>query len=579
MKKKIFISILILFSSFLYSKDFSLPKNSSIIISENASVTEKYAAQILQTYIQKFTHKNIKINKDSNKKSAFEILVGKTNRINYPDEIITENSYRIKSYDYNDSKKKKFFTDGIYIIGGGNRGIIYGVFRFLEEFCGYKFFSISQGMITSQTKFSFPTEIDITYDAYFEYTETDWLSPRDVTYSLANGLNGGECRKIPEEQGGCIEFLSSFCHTLTNDFCSKDKYFSEHPEYFALVNKRRRPSQLCLTNPDVFDIVLNEVLELLKEKHNPDASMQIISLTQADNSGYCQCKECSKIDKENKSHSGTMIYFANKIADAVKKEGYDNVFIDTFAYTYTRKPPEVIKPNDNLIIRLCTIECCFSHPLTDPKCEQNAQFIKDLEDWHRLSNHLYIWDYTNNYLHTVGLFPNLNVIQKNIQCFYEHGVKGVYEEGNYYINECNSEFGELKAYLISKCLQNPYCNFEEEKTLFLKVFYGDKYKLISEFLDIICENAAKNHLGIYQGMKKTLTLTENQIKKCDQLWKKAKIGNSEFVQQNILRSELSWRYWKYCNNKSEFSNPDTYSEYEKILLNDLKKFGVTRFKE
>ena len=39
--------------------------------------------------------------------------------------------------------------------------------------------------------------------------------------------------------------------------------------------------------------------------------------------------------------------------------------MDTLAYRYTRQAPKTIKPADNVIIRLCSIECCFSHPLAE----------------------------------------------------------------------------------------------------------------------------------------------------------------------------------------------------------------------
>lgn len=569
MKKRLLTFFILIFSTFSMNAAKILPKKAVIVISEKASPATIYAAKALQENLNTAFHKTLEIITDKKGKKSFEILVGNTNRFEYPEKNLTEGSYRIKSYQ-----------NGIYINGGGNRGVIYGVYRFLEDFCGFHYYSTKTGYNITEKTYLQIEDIDIVYDSFFEYTETDWLSPRDPLFSVINGLNGGECRKIPQEMGGDIKFLSEFCHTLTNQFCSKEKYYKSHPEYFALYNQRRNPNQLCLTNDDVYKIVLEEVLDILKEKYNPDEPIQIISLTQADNSCFCQCKKCQAIDEENKSHAGSMLYFINKISNAVKEAGYDNVFIDTFAYTYTRTPPKNIIPNDNVIIRLCTIECCFSHPLSDPKCEQNIKFIKDFEDWHRICKKLYIWDYTNNYSQTAGLFPNLNVIQRNIQCFYEHGAAGVYEEGNYYINQCDTEFGELKAYLISRCLQNPYCNYDKELQDFLRNFYGVKWKYIYEFLTIINKNASKDHLSIYQGMKKTLSLTDNQIKQCEACWKKAKTGTLDSFQlDNILRSELSWRYWKYCNNILEFSDSDSYEENKSKLFDDFKKFNVTRMKE
>ena len=160
------------------------------------------------------------------------------------------------------------------------------------------------------------------------------------------------------------------------------------------------------------------------------------------------------------------------MADAVAAAGYDRAVIDTFAYQYTRQAPTGIVPRNNVIVRLCTIECCFRHTLDDPACEQNVALMKDLRDWAAICDRLYIWDYTTNYSNTCLFFPDLNVIQRNIQVFYENHVKGVYEEGNYYIGYCDAEFGDLRAYMISKCLQDPYRDLGPEVEGFLEAFYG-----------------------------------------------------------------------------------------------------------
>ena len=38
----------------------------------------------------------------------------------------------------------------------------------------------------------------------------------------------------------------------------------------------------------------------------------------------------------------------------------------------------------------------------------------------------------------------LLVLHKNLQSFYEHGIRGVYEEGNYYVYLCDTEFSDLR---------------------------------------------------------------------------------------------------------------------------------------
>ena len=554
-----------------FAAEKSLPENAVIVLSGEASVTDSTAAKALQKYIEQITGEKHEI-VTSAPKGVFSLNVGAAASSFDGVKKLADGSYVIKSA-----------ANGVDICGAGNRGTIYGVYAFLEKFTGCRWLTSTMGMTSEQKEIILPEKIDEKYNAYFEYTDTDWRSPRDTEYSLANGLSGGVYRDIPAEQGGDVDYISSFCHTFTSEFCSVEKYFNDHPEYFALHGGERNPEQLCLTNEDVYALVLDEVLELLKEKYDPDASLQIISLTQNDSgadAAFCECEKCKAIDDENGSHAGTMITFVNRIAAAIKEKGYDNVAIDTFAYRYTRTAPSKVKPLDNVIVRLCTIEGCFSHAIDDPDCPQNVTLMQDLRNWNSICDRLYIWDYTTNYANTLGIFPDFGVIQRNAQIFYENGVKGVYEEGNYYIDGCDTEFGELRAYLISKCLQNPYCDYDAVMADFLKGYYGAGWQNIKQFIDIITADAAKEHVEIYSPMKESLFLSDDEIDACNELWEKAENECTDETQlANIRRSELSWRFWKASAGRGEFKSLIVGANARKALVSDMIAAGTLRANE
>ena len=569
------IAVFVILSSFCVTtfaeNGNALPQNAVIFVQENCSDTDMSAAKALQNYIEQLSGVKHEIVSDV-KDGSFVLYVGDAASCKAEVKDLADGSYIIKSVD-----------NGVEIVGAGNRGTIYGVYAFLEKFGGCRWLTAAMGMTSEQKNILLPAEIDEQYRVYFEYTDTDWRSPRDPEYSLANGLSGGVYRTIPSERGGTVDYISGFCHTLTTQFCSADTYFDSHPEYFALHGGKRSAQQLCLTSEDTYNIVLNEVLALLEEKHDPNASLQIISLTQNDSGedgDFCECEKCKAIDDENGSHAGTMITFVNRIAAEVKKRGYDNVAIDTFAYRYTRTTPTNVKPLDNVIVRLCTIECCFSHALDDETCPENAALMQDLINWNSICNRLYVWDYTTNYANTLGIFPDFGVIQRNAQVFFENGVKGVYEEGNYYIDGCDTEFGELRAYLISKCLQDPYCDIEAVTADFLKGYYGAGRQNIKEFIDIISADAAKGHVKIYNTMADSLFLSDDEVKKCDELWASAKEACTDETQlANIERSELSWRFWKASTDKGEFSSLFGGAADRKALFEDIIAAGTKQASE
>lgn len=459
-------------------------------------------------------------------------------------------------------------SENIYISGATLRNTVDGICAFLSEYGGINYYT-SYTVVKSKDRITVPVNENYTYTPYFENTETDWYSPCDVDYSLFNGLSGGVYRKVPKNLGGSAEYISSFCHTFANQFCSSEKYFESDPDCFASFLGVRSKKEICLSNPKTLEIVTDEVMALLSERHDPSAELQIISLTQNDNIIFCMCPHCLQKYLKYQSISGLMIEFANSVAREVKAAGYDNVAIDTFAYMYTRSAPKNIVPDDNVIVRLCSLECCFSHSFTDKRCPVNMGFAADLEDWSKICDRLYVWDYTTNYCNFIGIFPDFDVLQENMQFFAEHSVKGVYEEGNYNATACDTEFSELRSYILAKLMQNPYCDIKAERAAFLNAYYGEGGKYIGEFVDIVSENAATEHMSIYSSMIDTCNLSCSQIAKCDALWEKAKAESEGEELTHVTNSELAWRYWKYKNNVSEYANiftrKDVRAQYDEDI--------------
>ena len=541
----------------------------SILVPASPTAYERFAAAKLQSVLSEVFGTPVAISDDAHPPY---IAVGTASLTDVSD--IADNGYRIQA------------LDGCVHIGGtGNRGLQLGAYRFLEEYCGRKVYTAQLTVLPAAQEIRIGSDADIRYEPYFEYTETDWRSASEkiAEYSMANGLFGGVYRTLPADMGGTVRYLGSFAHTMQT-LCQTEQYRDTHPEYLALHNGVRTVKQPCLSNPDVLAIATRNVLALLEKSHDPTASLQIVSVTQNDNRDYCQCDRCKAFeDAHGGVPSASILHFVNQIADTVKAKGYENVAIDTFAYQYSRQAPTGIVPRDNVIVRLCTIECCFCHTLDDASCPRNTALMQDLREWSRICNRLYIWDYTTNYAHTCLVFPDFSVIQRNIQIFYEHNVKGVYEEGNFYLASCDTEFGDLRMYMIAKCLQDPYCALEAETDGFLEAFYGNGWKQIRKAIDLYTSRAGNRngHLGIYYDAKDSLRLSRRDVAVLDACWTDAlRAAETEQQQTRITRSALSWRFWKASVNRGEFSlwNPERFQEKEQ-LFEDLKAFGVTTISE
>ena len=362
--------------------------------------------------------------------------------------------------------------ESLTIVGGNGRGILYGVYQFLEKCANVRFFTPDLE-VCEEGDVIISDGVLIDYTPTFELRQTDWYRWKtdDSGYKWASktGINiiSGWIPAWGEELGGSLTYAPSmFVHTL-------GKLAELDTPYPATA------SNPCLTDETVYQTVLKNVRKVLAEA--PGA--RILSVSQNDNNSYCKCENCAAITAEEGSPSGTLLRFVNRIANDIASD-YPNVTIDTLAYRYTQNPPKITKPAPNVCIRLSTITCHLTHPLTKNTCSACSSFRKALEGWSEICDNIYIWDYTTNYSYYLATFPNFHVLRANMQFFAEHNVKGVYEQGN--ASGPSGEFGELRAYLISKILMNPYMTNEEyyaHMDEFLAAYYGSGWQNIRKYID------------------------------------------------------------------------------------------------
>ena len=554
-----------------------------IVVSDTASEAEITAANLLKSTFEEINGTKIDIITDTADKTEKEIALGKTDR-EYDDTVdyasLGDEGVCIKTVD-----------DDLVITGGEKRGTLYSAYTFLEEYFGYRRFTPDLTVITEAEKLLVPAEIDYTYVPPFMFRQTDWYPGNNKEYKVANRLNDGT---MLEAAGGGVEYAGPFCHTFSS--LVPNSLIETEPELFALgvQTGERTTDQLCLTNPKTLEIAKATVRDWLAA--NPDAAF--VSVTQNDNSNYCVCEECARIDAEEGSHSGTMIRFVNAIADGIR-EDYPNVLVDTFAYTdgYTRQAPKITVPRDNVVIRLCSIECKFSAPMDSGYSEDNEEFLQDLKDWSAISDHLFVWDYTTDYNSLLSPFGNFGAIQRNLQIFAENDVIGVFEEGASG-TAADGEFAALRCYMLSRLMWDPYQDVDKLMYDFCEAYYGAGYQNIIDFINGIDENNGfgfniiqywlifPEHVDMEYGMgcfdkyysMNVLNIDNETLKEYDELWENAIAqAQTEWQKENVRRSQICWRYWKANFKRGEFSalnESKRIAENEKFY-NDLLHFNIS----
>jgi hypothetical protein len=447
------------------------PATCTIVRPANASPSQLHAAEEFQRFTEQMTGVKMPIITDDAPLPKSAILLGATRH----NAQILGSPVNLKSLG-DDGFRLLCRPPHLLILGGPVRGTLYGVYELLEQFGGCRWYASWHSVIPRLDEWRIPA-FDQTQLPAFAMREPFWYDMFHGDFAARNKANGNSMR-LGNQHGGKIRFGGGlFVHTF-NTLCPPEEFFAVHPEYFSEINGNRvkDPSQLCLTHPDVLKIVTERLLARIRQ----DPSARLFSVSQNDWYHFCTCPACKAIDDREESHAGTLITFVNQVAEAVGKE-FPDVWIETLAYQYTRKPPKTVRPRHNVVPRLCTIECDFSQPLDRSAFDQNRKFVEEIRGWSAITDKLYIWDYTTDFRNYIGPFPNVLALQGNVQFFRDQHVVGLFEQGAY--QGRHGDFAELKAWLLARWLWNPDLPAEPLLADFFRGYYGAAAPLVRRYFD------------------------------------------------------------------------------------------------
>ena len=461
--KKILYFVLIILLSFSCIQKNNFEPNYAIVITKDADSISRRAALQLQDYWAKIADKKIEIIEEANGKKP--IFIG--------------NSFALQSHQQQlDSLKDDGFIidindNSIRLLGKHSLGDLYAVNTFLEEYIGCVKLSASEDFIPQKEQLFFKNSYKV-YNPAFDFRRILFPGRKDKAYR--------EWYKLEE-----LDEWGMFVHTFQH-LIPPEKYYNNHPEYFSLVNGRRlQDAQLCLSNPEVIELLITNLGEEIKKQ--PEKIFW--SVSQNDTYNYCECNNCEELYKKYNSYSGAYIQMSNQIARA-----FPNKQISTLAYQFTRSAPQNIKPDSNVNVMFCSIECNRSMPLAED--ERSAAFVKDLKNWSAITNNIFLWDYVVQFKNYLTPFPNFSVLQANIQFFKENGVEMMFEQGS---GGNWSDLSELKQYLIAKLLWNPNLDVDSLAHHFIYTYYGEAAEYIMQYYQLtnseLQKHAKSEFLNIY----------------------------------------------------------------------------------
>jgi len=498
----------------------------SVVVGAAATDTERQAAAELALFLHLVTGADFPVGATAADGSGGRLLVGEEAA------RLADPSFSSKTLAAEEIVIRSAGND-VILAGGTPRGTLYAAVTFLEDVVGCRWWTGTASRIPWKPNLS-AGPLSVRYSPPLEYREPFWYVAFDDIWSARSKANG--IRSGGNDLYGGRQVYEGFVHTFY-PLIPPDKYFKDHPEWFSEIKGKRtaEDAQLCLTNEEM----RRELVKNLKERLRLNPKATIASVSQNDCFNPCTCPRCRAVDEEEGSPSGLLLRFVNAVAADIETE-FPGVTIDTLAYQYTRKPPKVTRPRENVIVRLCSIECSFSRPLDDAR---NKAFYDDLQGWSAIAKRLFIWDYTTDFSHYVQPHPNLQVLGPNIRLFVQNNVHGVFEQGAY--QSWGSEMAELRAWMLAKLLWNPALDPSRLRAEFIRGYYGPAAGPVADYTALL-ERAvlsAGDNLGCYSPPEAKFLSLDTLVRSWDILKKaERRAGGSIEYARRVKRVQMPVAY-------------------------------------
>ena len=497
----------------------------SIVIPKAADAGTKAVAEDFAGILKEMTGATFAVVIDDTEPGEREIVVGEGNSrlpalgLAGTTEGFAEGAYEIRTVG-----------NHLVIAGGPPRGTINGMYGFLQDHLGCRWFTPGCQYVPKRDTVRLGDIRDHQKPA-FRWRSTDSNEQWDANWVIRNRLNeskagvAGGPPAVMQVHGDPRSIGMTNCwrpHAFEDIPAS---LFEEHPEYYSDLGGKRvcDPSAIarayCVTNEGFAKWIAEWTKDKLRrndwastwvkgELRDPPA-MDFVSITHADNGNFCRCKVC-QASYDKVGIGGTYIRFGNRVAAEVVKE-FPDARIITFAYGITF-PPNLVEAHPNLRVCWCPISADYAHALDSGAANRERDFVGQLAKWQEKSKQLGIWYYQWQADH---LMPRLMLhpTKRNLQIFRDRGVDQVFIEmnfGSFKMKEvsdgdeslpayANAEkygwfiipYGleHVRSYIYARLLWNPDFDVTEGTREFCDAYYGDaaeemnKYAVTLESLD------------------------------------------------------------------------------------------------
>lgn len=467
---------------------------------EYASLSEKFAAEELEKYLEQISRANFEI---THQHGDHFILVCSMKSLKRMENF--------SNIPYMGEQEYGFFkhNNDLLLIGGSEGAILYAVYDFLTSLgCRwlapqFSFYEGKSQSIPTKTELNIEFSGDFIRKPAFKYRKLyieeglshnianlkeliDWM-PKvrfnvlvvPVDYQGKGRVKWDNWREqlSPElkKRGIIIEVGGHGYQNFLNAGMDSGQLFKNHPEWFGMDKNGNRSLDphivFCTSNPAAVSYLHNNLLSYL----NAHPEIDIFDFWPPDSEKWCTCPECEALGNPSERH----VLFVNQTARFLKNK-CASIKLECLAYSQYTKPPTQIFLDEDVLLDFCPINQSFEYQIYDERSENNKFYKENLLLWRKLfKGDISIYSYYRKY--AWRSLPNIipHYMQNDVRFYHDCGIRGisVYSEpGDWFT------YG-LNHYILAHLAWNPEVDVDKLIGDYCAGVYGSAAKLVISVYD------------------------------------------------------------------------------------------------
>jgi hypothetical protein len=255
---------------------------------------------------------------------------------------------------------------------------------------------------------------------------------------------------------------------------------------YATVDGEKYEDQYCFSSEDTYKRIESYIIDNFGDGHKQSYRFSIFP---NDDDCVCMCAQCKAAGNTPKNATPAVTKLILRLAKRFPLHKFY-----TSCYLSTKTPPTTEFP-DNVGVVISAMD----FPLKVGGTKNAGKFTDLVEQWQKVTPHIYVWDYVNNFDDYFTPFPSLYVMQERLKYYCDLGVKGVFLNGSGY---SYSSFGDMQNYVLAALMINPYWNVDELVARYFNQYFPTTAEMLTDYC-LKLEKAAQTNkasLNLYGGV-------------------------------------------------------------------------------